>query len=193
MFQYFSIIYPYLPIYLLYKYESCKIITLLIFLGRSSRPETPDSVYRDPGRFLGITVDDSDESDNDSVTLTASECHKTAVKALAIALAQVSQAVNSKHLKTPLGHADASKKKQQERDVLERWEQSLLVATSFSQIFLHYCTLENCIMWSRSVQLTRCRVCRRNINSHNIIICNTCYKGHHTYCLKPKLTVRLYP
>lgn len=135
---------------------------------------------------------ESDESDSDSVNLTVSEGFKTAVKALSIALAQVSQAVEQKHLKTPLGKADYSVRKKQICDVLDKWEQSLLASTSFSQIFLHYCTLENCIMWSRSVLVQRCGVCRRGKSSEVMVMCTKCYKAHHIYCLKPKLTVSLF-
>lgn len=87
-----------------------------------------------------------------------------------------------------LGHADVTSK-DRKFDRLENWEQSLLASTSFSQVFLHYGTLDSCIMWSRSALLARCRICRRQKDSENMLLCDNCNLGHHLYCLKPKLTV----
>lgn len=80
-------------------------------------------------------------------------------------------------------------KRTEEHDVFDRWEQSLQGVTSYSQIFLHYSTLDNCIMWSRSALLARCQICRRQTDSENMLLCDNCNKGHHLYCLKPKLKV----
>lgn len=84
-------------------------------------------------------------------------------------------------------------KQKEECEVLERWEQSLLAASSFSQVFLHYGTLDSCIMWSRSTLLARCRICRRQRDSENMLLCDSCNYGHHLYCLKPKLKVSFHP
>lgn len=158
------------------------------FIEKTSRASTPDS-YRDPGRYLGITVDQESDSDESSEVLSTTNEHLTSVKALSIALAQVSQAIETKHLKKPLGHADLNARKKEEYDIIERWEQSLLASTSYSQVFLHYCTLDSCIMWSRSVLLARCRICHRQKDPQNMLLCDNCNKGHHIYCLKPKLQV----
>lgn len=114
---------------------------------------------------------------------------QNAVSSLAVALLQVAQGVGLKYLKKPLGHADKKDGKKEKCDVLYKWEQSLLASTSFSQIFLHYGTLDSCVMWSRSALLARCRICRRQKDSENMLLCDSCNHGHHLYCLKPKLKV----
>lgn len=87
-----------------------------------------------------------------------------------------------------LGHCDVKKEDFRiPKDVLKYWEQSLLGSTSYSQIFLHYGTLDGSIMWSRSALLARCRVCRRQSDSENMLLCDNCNYGYHLYCLKPKL------
>lgn len=136
-------------------------------------------------------MDQDSESDDDSVNINASNEQLTSVKALSIALAQVSRGIEIRHIRKPLGHGDVNpkKKEKEEYDVIDRWEQSLLASTSYSQIFLHYCTLDSCIMWSRSVLLARCRICHRQRDPENMLLCDECNKGHHMYCLKPKLTV----
>lgn len=75
---------------------------------RSSRSSTPDSTcsaapreYQDPAKFLG--VDSSSVQDRVEALPNLSDDHKVAIKALAIALAQVARGVEFKHLKRPLG------------------------------------------------------------------------------------------
>ncbi|XP_071533691.1 bromodomain adjacent to zinc finger domain protein 1A isoform X2 [Panulirus ornatus] len=73
------------------------------------------------------------------------------------------------------------------RTPIERWEMSLMASTSLSQLCLHYATLDNSITWSRSALNARCRICRRKADAENMLLCDNCDKGHHIYCLKPKL------
>ena len=75
---------------------------------------------------------------------------------------------------------------------LERWERSLVASTSLSQLFLHLATLDNSITWSRSALNARCRICRRKSDPDNMLLCDGCDKGHHIYCLKPKLKVTCF-
>lgn len=161
--------------------------------SRSSTPEVPDKKeekeYQDPGKYLGSDVKVKSENLDEGVEQI--ESTKTAIRCLAHALCHVADAVDAKHMKRPLGHADvrANNKHKDEYDVLDRWQQSLLASTSFSQIFLHYGTLDSCVMWSRSALLARCQICRRQNNSENMLLCDSCNLGHHMYCLKPKLTI----
>lgn len=167
----------------------------------NSRDSTPDgnteekrSDYCDPGEHLGPTLDiESEDSDleTDGLLLYQDDANKKVLMVLASALAQIAYSVDPKYLKKPLGSADVSKKDKINKihDILEDWVQSLRASTSYSQIFLHYSTLDNCIMWNKSTLLTRCRICRRMRDSENMLLCDGCNNGHHLYCLKPKLTV----
>nr|XP_045619673.1 bromodomain adjacent to zinc finger domain protein 1A-like [Procambarus clarkii] len=73
------------------------------------------------------------------------------------------------------------------RTPIERWEKSLMASTSLSQLCLHFATLENSITWSRSALNARCRICKRKADAENMLLCDGCDRGHHIYCLKPKL------
>ncbi|XP_069952851.1 bromodomain adjacent to zinc finger domain protein 1A [Cherax quadricarinatus] len=73
------------------------------------------------------------------------------------------------------------------RTPIERWEMSLMASTSLSQLCLHFATLDNSITWSRSALNARCRICKRKADAENMLLCDGCDKGHHIYCLKPKL------
>ena len=59
--------------------------------------------------------------------------------------------------------------------------------TSITQLFIHLTTLEASIMWSKSLLNTKCRICRRKNDPDKMLLCDGCDRGHHLYCLKPKL------
>ncbi|CAH1959185.1 unnamed protein product [Acanthoscelides obtectus] len=151
--------------------------------SRSATPEIPskEEKYQDPAKFLGCT-------ESESADIEQQENLKKSLKALTTALTQVAYSLEPKYLKKPLGHAEGWRSKKSHGDLLDKWEQSLAASTSFSQIFLHYLTLDSCIMWSRSALLARCRICRRQKDSENMLLCDNCNLGHHLYCLKPKLS-----
>ncbi|XP_075048799.1 bromodomain adjacent to zinc finger domain protein 1A isoform X2 [Mixophyes fleayi] len=103
---------------------------------------------------------------------------------LARALLQIEQGVERKYLKAPL---DASDSGRVQRTVLDRWRESLLSSGSLSQIFLHLSTLDRSILWSRSILNARCKVCRKKGDGESMLLCDGCERGHHIYCVRPKL------
>ena len=42
-------------------------------------------------------------------------------------------------------------------------------------------------LFFRSILNTRCRICRRKADPEKMLLCDGCDRGHHLYCLKPKL------
>ncbi|XP_021368810.1 bromodomain adjacent to zinc finger domain protein 1A-like isoform X2 [Mizuhopecten yessoensis] len=150
------------------------------------------------------------EKDDDSSSVSSEGSIESTVKDLAKALLQIEKAVEPKYMTPPLGeNAEKQKLKQQKkkkkeeeeesdgeeeenvktqgRYLLERWEDSLLYSTSLSQIFLHMATLEKSIAWSKSALHARCRICRRKGDAEQMLLCDMCDRGHHMYCLKPRL------
>lgn len=138
------------------------------------------------------------------------------VQYLARALLLIEKGVERKYLKAPLGDAEdtkkdskSDKKKKEERKkkdedqanekddtsesgriqrtVLDRWRESLESSGSLSQIFLHLSTLDRSILWSRSILNFRCKVCRKKGDSESMLLCDGCERGHHIYCVRPKL------
>ncbi|XP_017331444.1 bromodomain adjacent to zinc finger domain protein 1A isoform X2 [Ictalurus punctatus] len=130
---------------------------------------------------------------------------------LARALVQIEQGIERKFLKAPLGDDEGkkdqkTKKKEKKKDddqssekddgsecgrqvktVLERWRESLLTCSSLSQLFLHLSTLERSVLWAKSILNARCKVCRKKGDSENMLLCDGCDRGHHIYCVRPKL------
>ncbi|XP_041122290.1 bromodomain adjacent to zinc finger domain protein 1A-like [Polyodon spathula] len=136
-----------------------------------------------------------------------------AVHYLALALSQIEQGIERKFLKPPLGDEDLKKdqkgkrkedKKKKDEDqssekddasdsgrvhktVLDRWRESLSSCSSLSQVFLHLSTLDRSIMWSKSILNARCKMCRKKGDAENMLLCDGCDRGHHIYCIRPKL------
>jgi bromodomain adjacent to zinc finger domain protein 1A len=154
---------------------------------KHSRPGTPDSevgsistkTYKDPGMYLGL----SDEHE-----MALDQRQQMTIKQLACAILQLSQAIEQRYLQRPLG-PDQKDKKWSGEEMRERWEQSLIASTNWSQLFIHLSTLHNSVAWDRSALNAQCRICRRRRDAENMLLCDGCNRGHHLYCLKPKLNV----
>ncbi|XP_070611739.1 bromodomain adjacent to zinc finger domain protein 1A isoform X2 [Erythrolamprus reginae] len=103
---------------------------------------------------------------------------------LALALLQIQQGIERKFLKAPLDGSDGGRS---HKTVLDRWRESLLSSASLSQIFLHLSTLERSVIWSKSILNTRCKMCRRKGDAESMVLCDSCDRGYHIYCIRPKL------
>ncbi|KAK6628120.1 hypothetical protein RUM44_010602 [Polyplax serrata] len=134
-----------------------------------SRPDTPCSL--------------DSHSEQDILEVKMDQNHT--VKDLASAVLQIARSVEPKYLQRPLVMEE---KKKDKLNAMERWESSLMSSTSFAQVYLHIATLENSIQWNKSALNARCKVCRRGGDGENMLLCDSCDRGFHLYCLKPKLT-----
>ncbi|XP_060805149.1 bromodomain adjacent to zinc finger domain protein 1A isoform X2 [Amyelois transitella] len=152
----------------------------------------PANKYRDPGHYLeqpksnGVKLEPDPEP--------AAPRALAVVRGLASALLQVEQAIHHKYIKRPLGLDDKERKEREAKnkpldlEALERWEVSLMESRSFAQVALHLFSLDSSVTWSASILNASCRICRRKADPDNMLLCDGCNKGHHLYCLKPKLT-----
>merc|ERR1719300_2249436 len=134
-----------------------------------------------------------------------------------MAIIQVGQMISEqeRYLKQPLGEDEKEKKKRlkkeeearkkkeetQEDDDMEedeveakvvmtpyrKWEKSLMACTTLGQLFIHLTTLDNSIVWSKSIMNTKCKICRRKQDPDKMLLCDGCDNAYHIYCLKPKL------
>nr|XP_048271339.1 bromodomain adjacent to zinc finger domain protein 1A isoform X1 [Myodes glareolus] len=130
-------------------------------------------------RLLGIkTETPSTSSTPQSVS--------SVVHHLAMALFQIEQGIERRFLKAPLDGSDSGRSY---KTVLDRWRESLLSSASLSQVFLHLSTLDRSVMWSKSILNARCKICRKKGDAENMVLCDGCDRGHHTYCVRPKLKV----
>ncbi|XP_031833617.2 ATP-dependent chromatin assembly factor large subunit isoform X3 [Nomia melanderi] len=153
---------------------------------KHTRSDTPNS------EIEGLTVKTYKHSEKSLSTLNETDLlpdpkQQETIKQLACAILQLSQAIEQKYLVKPRGVNEKDRKHFTEEN-RERWEQSLLASTSWSQLFLHLTILENNIAWDKSALNAQCYICRRRRDAEKMLLCDGCNKGHHLYCLKPKLT-----
>ncbi len=66
-----------------------------------------------------------------------------------------------------------------------------MMSTSLSQIFLLVSVLEKSVSWAKSALNARCKICRRKGDAQKMLLCDLCDNGHHMYCLKPQVKVRV--
>jgi bromodomain adjacent to zinc finger domain protein 1A len=138
--------------------------------------------------------------------------HLGVVNNLAKVLLQIEQSVDRRFLRQPLG--DSQKTPEKKRGgaaksstadessstpataadnnkpsctVLQNWERSLMYCTSLSQLFVHLQSLDESIAWSKSVKNAKCRLCNRKGDAEKMLLCDSCDRGHHIYCLRPPL------
>lgn len=129
---------------------------------RQSRPGTPDSTasssrdVKDPHCYVRLACEVANIGCGDI------KPKFSCIGDLASAVLQISQGVDDRYLKKPLGLSDKEKEKSKEKQkknekeegekeekkekkegltVLQKWQVSLMASTSFSQLFLHLSTL----------------------------------------------------
>ncbi|XP_017265046.1 bromodomain adjacent to zinc finger domain protein 2A isoform X2 [Kryptolebias marmoratus] len=71
---------------------------------------------------------------------------------------------------------------------LRTWRQALDRCRSAPQLCLCLLQLEKAIAWERSVTKVTCQVCKKGDNDDCLLLCDSCDRGCHMYCLRPKIT-----
>ncbi|KAM8977534.1 bromodomain adjacent to zinc finger domain protein 2A [Pelodytes ibericus] len=71
---------------------------------------------------------------------------------------------------------------------LRSWRQTLERCRSAAQVSLCLQQLERSLAWERSVNKVTCLVCRKGDNDESLLLCDSCDRGCHTYCHRPRMT-----
>ncbi|XP_060685033.1 bromodomain adjacent to zinc finger domain protein 1A isoform X1 [Hemiscyllium ocellatum] len=76
-----------------------------------------------------------------------------------------------------------------QKTLLDRWRESLVACSSLAQVFIHLSTLDRSIVWAKSLLNARCKICHKKGDAENMLLCDGCDRGYHTYCLRPKVKI----
>ena len=95
-------------------------------------------------------------------------------------LMKLGQNIVSQHLSPPLGGENGS---------MSKWVEAANDFHSVSQLFFLLDVLDSSVNWSKSARSAYCSVCKKKKDAANMLICDSCNRGHHIYCLKPALEV----
>uniref|UniRef100_UPI0037E82B33 bromodomain adjacent to zinc finger domain protein 2B n=1 Tax=Semicossyphus pulcher TaxID=241346 RepID=UPI0037E82B33 len=68
------------------------------------------------------------------------------------------------------------------------WYKALGEVRSSAQLSLCIQQLQKSITWERSIIKMHCQLCQKGDNEELLLLCDSCDKGCHTYCHKPRIT-----
>ncbi|XP_078545235.1 bromodomain adjacent to zinc finger domain protein 2A isoform X1 [Lissotriton helveticus] len=71
---------------------------------------------------------------------------------------------------------------------LRTWRQTVERCRSAAQLSLCVYQLDKSIAWEKSVNRVTCLVCRKGDNDELLLLCESCDRGCHTYCHRPKIS-----
>ncbi|XP_069086786.1 bromodomain adjacent to zinc finger domain protein 2A isoform X1 [Pleurodeles waltl] len=71
---------------------------------------------------------------------------------------------------------------------LRTWRQTVERCRSAAQLSLCVYQLDRSIAWEKSVNKVTCLVCRKGDNDELLLLCESCDRGCHTYCHRPKIS-----
>ena len=70
---------------------------------------------------------------------------------------------------------------------LERWRRTINESRTPAQLALCLTQLERCIAWERSIIKVYCEICSSADNEEQLLLCDGCDHGTHTYCFLPPM------
>ncbi|XP_078661654.1 bromodomain adjacent to zinc finger domain protein 2B-like isoform X34 [Branchiostoma floridae x Branchiostoma belcheri] len=129
-----------------------------------------------PPRMTADYADKSIEEDSDLRPLELAQKR----------LASLEMNLERRYIKPPLS------KKNSDEDIpnaLRVWRDVVGTETTAPQLFMCLGLLEKCIAWDKSIMKVFCQFCRKGDNEAQLLLCDGCDKGFHTYCVKPRMTV----
>lgn len=67
------------------------------------------------------------------------------------------------------------------------WREAVNRSGTSAQLAMCLYTLEASIAWDKSIMKANCQFCNSGDNEDKLLLCDSCDKGYHTYCFRPKL------
>uniref|UniRef100_A0A5S6QHF0 Bromodomain adjacent to zinc finger domain protein 2B n=1 Tax=Trichuris muris TaxID=70415 RepID=A0A5S6QHF0_TRIMR len=70
---------------------------------------------------------------------------------------------------------------------LTTWRGGVIVAQTAAKLYMCIDALESFVAWEKSIMKASCQICRDDNNESQLLLCDGCDLGYHTYCFKPKM------
>jgi hypothetical protein len=121
-------------------------------------------------------------SDNEEMLRVVGEC-----------LLKIQEIVDNQYLNAPLNEegspaeTPSANGSEVQSSVLDMWKSAVTTATSASQLAVCMVQLDKFIAWEKSLLKVFCTSCHKADDEANLLLCDGCDRGTHTYCCKPKL------
>jgi hypothetical protein len=70
---------------------------------------------------------------------------------------------------------------------LERWRHLVQICKTTSKLSLLTSELSKHILWEKSIMKVICQICNQDDDEHELLLCDNCDAGFHTYCFRPTI------
>lgn len=70
---------------------------------------------------------------------------------------------------------------------LATWREAVSRCNTSAQLAMLVSALEAAVAWDKSVMKANCQFCLSGDNEDQLLLCDGCDKGYHTYCFKPRM------
>ncbi|KAM3955970.1 LOW QUALITY PROTEIN: uncharacterized protein ACR2FA_010081 [Aphomia sociella] len=70
---------------------------------------------------------------------------------------------------------------------LATWREALARCNTSAQLAQLVQALEAAVAWDKSIMKANCQFCLRGDDEEQLLLCDGCDKGYHTYCFKPRM------
>ncbi|KPI96552.1 Bromodomain adjacent to zinc finger domain protein 2B [Papilio xuthus] len=70
---------------------------------------------------------------------------------------------------------------------LTTWREAVARCNTSAQLAMMLQALEAAIAWDKSILKANCQFCLSGDNEDQLLLCDGCDKGYHTYCFKPRM------
>ncbi|XP_049817838.1 bromodomain adjacent to zinc finger domain protein 2B isoform X4 [Aethina tumida] len=67
------------------------------------------------------------------------------------------------------------------------WREAVNRSQTSAQLAMCLYSLEASIAWDKSIMKANCQFCHSGDNEDKLLLCDSCDRGYHTYCFKPKM------
>ncbi|XP_028168023.1 uncharacterized protein LOC114358294 isoform X3 [Ostrinia furnacalis] len=70
---------------------------------------------------------------------------------------------------------------------LATWREAVARCNTSAQLAMLLQALESAVAWDKSIMKANCQFCLSGDNEDQLLLCDGCDKGYHTYCFKPRM------
>ncbi|XP_072937483.1 uncharacterized protein [Epargyreus clarus] len=70
---------------------------------------------------------------------------------------------------------------------LATWREAVSRCNTSAQLAMMMQALEAAVAWDKSIMKANCQFCLSGDNEDQLLLCDGCDKGYHTYCFKPRM------
>nr|XP_032525130.1 uncharacterized protein LOC116776136 [Danaus plexippus plexippus] len=67
------------------------------------------------------------------------------------------------------------------------WREAVSRCNTSAQLAMLLHALEHAVAWDKSIMKANCQFCLSGDNEDQLLLCDGCDKGYHTYCFKPRM------